>query len=266
MSKLLIPRSVLLIGCLIGCAVLLILLPALIPMHRTHSMTAEPRVIIEKKIGNIQYGAYFDPVQQQVVAEVTYDYFTPEGVQEYIAFNRRLSQTLAQRDSGLLRIIVHFSRPLSQTEFEAFVKKYGVQVHSYFMRAVEADGRRAGIVGAPEGEQLVPQHLLKTVLNDLKERNSAEFKGWISVDVTTNPANLDLMQYDPDVILIEASHTLIYDALTPQALQQVGAFAETIRKIQTNPDEVVQITGPGLNLEDAGLVSIPIHSGQITVP
>lgn len=243
---------------------ILLALPA--PTRFARGIPEEPQVLVEKSIGNIKYAAAFDPVQQAVYAEMMFDYFTPEGVQEYIAFNRTFSQELAQSGRDQLHVIVHFSRPLSQEEFEALVKRYDAQVRSYFIRAVEADGWRAGISGGPVGEQLVPRDLLNMAINDMEKRNATEIKGWVEVVVTTDSANLKLMQYDPEIVLTEVSHMLIYDALTPEALRRAGASAETIRKIHRNPfeDRVVQITGPDLHwhLEDLGLVPMPTHSSQ----
>ncbi len=166
-----------------------ILLALFMPAHLARGIPEEPQVLVEKSIGHIKYAAAFDPVQQAVYGEVMFDYFTPEGVQEYIAFNRKFSQELAQSGRNRLHVIVHFSRPLSQKEFEAFVKRYNVQVHSYFIRTVEADGWRAGISGGPVEGQLVPQYLLDLAINDIKERNSTEVKGWVEAAVTTDSAS-----------------------------------------------------------------------------
>ena len=253
-----------------GAIVVVALVMLLVPGHPAQSASEipseAPRVLVEKNIGSIRYAAYFDSDEQGVYAEVTFDYFTTEGVQEYIAFNRKLAQELAQRSEGPLRVRVDFSRPLSKDEFEAFVEKYDVEVHSYFVRAVEADGWRVGIGGAPENGQLVPHSLLDMAVSDVAGRNEAEFKGWAYVDVTTDPARLRAMLSDPNVVLVEGADTLIYDVLTPAALRGAGASRETIRKIQLHPDVdgIVQITGLGLywHLEDLGLVPMPVHSLQ----
>lgn len=264
-------RSKSLLWMISGIAVMIlvaVLLAVFVPTRPVRGVPEEPQILVEKSIGNIRYTAAFDPVQQAVYAEMMYDYFTPEGVQEYMAFNRTFSQELVQSGRDRLHVIVHFSHPLSQEEFEAFVKRYNVRVHSYFIRAVEDDGWRAGIGGEPRGEQLVPQDLLGMTINDIKDkdRNVMEIKGWIEAVVTTDSVNLGLMQHDPDIVLVEVSHMLIYDALTPEALLRAGAFAETVLKMMRDPFEgrMVQITGPDLywQLEDLGLVPMPIHSSQ----
>jgi hypothetical protein len=249
-----------------GAMVALGLVTLLVAGYPARGASEIPQLLVEKSIGSIHYGAYFDRDEQRVYGEVTFDYFTTEGVQEYIAFNRNLAQELAQRSEGPLRVRVNFGRPLSEDEFEAFVGDYDLEVHSYFMRAVEAEGWRVGIGGAPENGQLVPHSLLDMAVSDVEGRNGAEFKGWAYVDVTTDPTHLRAMLSDPNVVIIEGADTLIYDALTPAALRRAGAYKETIRKIQIHPDVdgIVQITGPGLywHLEDLGLVPMPVHSSQ----
>lgn len=249
---------------LIAWSTALLAVAALILICPAHGVSEEPRMLVNRNLGNINYVAGFDPVQQQVYAEVSFDYFNPEKVHEYISLNRKLSQEMAQRGRNQLRVIIHFRRPLSQKEFETFVWNYDLRVHRYFMRAVEKDGWRVGIGGAPAEGQLIPHHLLDTVIKDIRERNDAEFKGWVSVETTTDSVHLRQMLADPDVVLIEVSPTLILESLTPQALRQAGASPETIQKLLQDPDQVVQITCPFSywNLEELGLVPMPTHSLQ----
>jgi hypothetical protein len=70
------------------------------------------------------------------------------------------------------------------------------------------------------------------------------------------------MQHDPDVFVTEATYTLIYDALTPENLERAGATRAATEDIRANRNRSVQITGPSLywNLEDEGLVEMPVHS------
>ncbi len=231
----------------------------------TTSRAGQPTVIWALNDGGVHYTATFDPVLQKVDAIRNYDYLSLSGVREYVAFNRARAEEYGRRTSGQLRVNIVFSRPLAQAEFEAFVRNYGLRVHRYFMRAVESSGARVTISGAPDDTSLVPAPSLALALSDLSVREATELKGWIEVEVTTDPPHLRAMQADGNVLVTELEHALLIDALTPSALRSVGATDETIRRIQDDPDsETVQVSGPPLYwfLEDAGLVAMPVHSGK----
>jgi len=249
---------------IIGSLTVLILIASFALLEPRIGGAEEEQVLLISKSApeEIKYHAFFDTLTQEVYGGVTYDYFSSKGIKAYIDFNRTASREIAQRLNDSLSIKVVFSHPLSQAAFEQFVKTYHVEVHSYTMRAVDSNGMRITIAGGPEDGELVPQNLLKMVTGDITDRNSAEIKGWIEAEITTTPQDLDKMQHDPDVFVTEATYTLIYDALTPENLERAGATRAATEDIRANRNRSVQITGPSLywNLEDEGLVEMPVHS------
>lgn len=235
----------------------LILISTVFLMSSRGSLAGNPVTLIDAQHGTIRMSASFDPLGE-VHGEVEYDYLSDKGVKEYITFSREMSQQIAQRSSGLVRIKVNFSRPLSAQEFKEFVKVYELQVHAYTMRAVEKNGMRVTISGGPDGDQLIPPHFFNLAVTDVANRNAAEFHGFIDADITTTPALLGKMQKDARVFVTEAAYTLIHDTMTPQALRQLNASEEAIQ--QTQWPHVVIGSSLYWGLEDYGLVPMPKHS------
>jgi hypothetical protein len=234
----------------------LILISTVFLMSWRGSLAGNPVTLIDSQHGTIRMSASFDPVGQQLHGEVEYDYLSDKGVKEYITFSREMSQQIAQRSGGLVRIKVNFSRPLSAQEFKEFVKMYELQVNAYTMRAVEKNGIRVTISGGADGDQLIPPHFFNLAVTDVAA--AAEFHGFIDADVTTTPALLGEMQKDARVFVTEAAYTLIYDTITPQALRQLNASEEAIQQAQWA--HVVIGSSLYWGLEDYGLVPMPKHS------
>jgi len=232
----------------------------------TLGQAQQPVVLVSHTEKGIHYSAAFDPIYQEINGSIHYDYMSPQGVQAYIEFNKQAYAALsAPSQQRPLYINIVFRRPLSLQEFQNFVSTYGLSVHRYRMRAVEIDGTRVTIDGAPMGKQLVPPTYLERVLQDIRTRNDAQFKGCIEVEATVQPEQLTRLQNAPEVFVIEAVYGLIYKALTPSKLQRAGATAETIRRIQEGEGwPLVQITHPSLYwaLEDMGMVNKPTYSKE----
>ncbi len=245
---------------LLGGLVITVLIAALALTRQPPSVAAQPELLVSKTIGNATYEIWFDRLQQRIDAGVNYNYLDRQEIQTYVEWNKELAQELAQREQGPLHTTIIFSRLLDQAGFEAFVKRYELQVKGYFMRAVAPDGRLSGIVGSPSEDELVPQRMLNTAAGDMVERNGTRFKGWAYVVAITDPPHLRRMLQDPDVLAVDGTATLIYDELTPATLHKAGATRETIRMVQGTMDwPTVQITGPGLYraLSNLGLVPVP---------
>ncbi len=244
----------------------LVCVGALFIVSQPHSGRAgQPTVILDLDDGGVRYTASFDPMAQRVDATRNYDYLSEAGIRRYIATNQTRMEEFGQRNAGRLRVNVVFSHPLTQAEFAAFARDYDLVVHSYQMRAVERDGKRVTIAGAPYEGTLVPEQFMNMALDDIAARGAAEFKGWIETEVTTVPAQLRKMQLDKRIVVLEVGPTLVLEALTRMALRQAGATSSTMDKLQNKPDrEVIQISGPSLywGLEDIGLVAMPVYSGR----
>jgi|GEM_PF-2803509 len=245
---------------LLGGLVITVLIAALALTRQPPSMAAQPELLVSKTIGNATYEIQFDRLQQRIDAYIDYNYLNPQEMQTYVEWNKELAQELARREQGPLHTTIIFSRLLDQAGFEAFVKRYELQVKGYFMRAVAPDGRLSGIVGSPSESELVPQRMLNTAAGDMAERNGTRFKGWAYVVAITDPPHLRQMLQDPDVLAVDGTATLIYDELTPETLRKAGATRETIRVVQ-GPQSwpTVQITGPELYdaLFDLKIAPIP---------
>jgi len=245
---------------LLGGLLITALVVTLTLIRQPPSVATQPKLLVSKTIGNATYEIWFDRLQQRIDAGVNYNYLDRQDMQNYVEWNKELAQELAQREQGPLYTTIIFSRLLDQAGFEAFVKRYELQVKGYFMRAVAPDGRLSGIVGSPSEDELVPQRMLNTAAGDMAERNGTRFKGWAYVVAITDPPHLRQMLQDPDVLAVDGTATLIYDELTPETLRKAGATRETIRVVQGTMDwPTVQITGPELYdaLFDLKIAPIP---------
>ncbi len=227
-------------------------------LHPSLSRDQQPVVLVNHTERGIHYSAAFDPIYQEINGSISYDYRSTQGVQSYIDFNHQAYTMLSdQGQNRPIYINIVFRRPLSLPEFQQFVSTYGLAVHRYRMRAVEIDGTRLTIDGAPTEGQLVPPTYWERVLQDIRAHNETQFKGWIEVEATVWPEQWARLQSASEVFVIEGTYALIYRELTPWKLRRAGATAETIRRIQRGEGwPLVHITHPSLYwaLEDMGMV------------
>ena len=152
--------------------------------------------------------------------------------------------------------LVVFNHPLSQSEFEQFVKTYALKPSTYSLRAVAPDGTRSTIYGGPADGNLIPAALLDLVAQDIQQRDGSTIKGWIEVSTIVKRKDLVDLIDDPAVYTVDVTESVLRNSITSAKLSAAGADEGTVQAY-TSDQVQIQISRVPVYwfLEDYGLVS-----------
>ena len=174
---------------------------------------ADPQVISEQFDG-WAYQAALDDTTLSII--VNYDKLTPEGIKAFGEANRKLVDQV----DGVVQASVVFQRPLSVQEFEGLVQQNRLSVESYILRAIDSTGGRITIQGAPDNDELVPQQMLRTILNNVDSHlPGTAFKGIVAAEIRADQAQLKQLLTDNRVFTTEVARAVA----TKRARAQVAA-------------------------------------------
>lgn len=201
-------------------------------MASNRSVTAQPQEDItlvlsetDNKSG-VTYAIAVDNLEKELLARVEYDLSSMEGIGRYQAFNNRELGKILQNVDTLdsIPLKVTFSSPLSQDEFTAFVKQYEIDVDSYYIYMLEADGKIVTIQGSPSEEDLVPSMFFNAATNSVSQEYSpgVEFLGWVEMDGIVQANHVSQLTSDERVFLTDVMQLFLESKLTDEALAGVG--------------------------------------------
>lgn len=222
---------------------------------RLNAMPEVPQPITLEVGDGVTYGVAVDSETLELIAGVEYDYTSPTGIRAYVALNQEALVQLENTGVKTLQVQVVFNHPLPQADFEHFVAETSLDVESYSLRAVEANGQRVTIYGGPDGARLVPADLLDQIITDVQERGAGRLQGWITVEGTLPIANARQVSAHPDVFLLDVMETVVSRSLTREQLAETGLPRDTQRAYLTGKARP-PFSRPPLfwSLEDLGLV------------
>ena len=222
---------------------------------RLNAMSQVPQPITLEVGDGVTYGVAVDPETLELIGGVEYDYTSPTGIRAYVALNQEALVQLENTGAKTLQVQVVFKRPLSQADFERFVAETSLDVESYSLWAVEADGQRVTIYGGPDGARLVPADLLDQIITDVQKRGAGRLQGWITAEGNLSIANARQVSAHPDVFLLDVMETIVNRSLTREKLAEMG-LPKDVQQAYLTGQIRVSFNRPPLFwfLEDLGLV------------
>ena len=203
-----------------------------------------------------------DHEANEAVAHVSYQQDTVEGIQNYVEYNdlqlAQLAKNLAPKE--IIPVEITFSKPLTQSEFEQFVKESGVTVEKYHLFAVTGTGRLPGeihtIGGNPSDTELVPEDSFELTVAGVKEfaGKDARLLGWVTLYGETSIAQISEIKSREDVFLVDVSHSIVEAELTQEKLRDAGISRANSRQFVKNGLTTVHRAPMSYTIAELGLL------------
>lgn len=189
----------------LGASIVAALVLGLTFFRYSASAASEPSPLAPKPSIHEQFDGWeylAAPDSDNLNITVNYEKLTAAGIRAFGEANRKLVEQV----HGQVVVSVVFRRPLSVDEFKDLVRKSGLKVENYTMRAVDGTGGRITIQGTPNAGDLVPQEMFNTMLANVQSRSQgATFKGIVTVDATATQAQLKQLLADERVFTTDVS-------------------------------------------------------------
>ena len=135
--------------------------------------------------------------------QIVLDDTTPAGLKAFRTANQKTARELVATSKTLIASVV-LNQPLSVSEFNKLVDKYGLQVNGFQLRVIDGRGDRVTLFGAPTDGQLVPMQQLQSMLEWVqKQTGTAKLLGITSIDIGLPSANYESLSADPSVFLVD---------------------------------------------------------------
>lgn len=181
----------------------------------------EIKVLVQenKKLVNtangIEFHAFKESAEKNEVEtflKVDSESFTKESVKEYKNNMPNFVEELRQNGHKNVPATVTFNKPLSKNELKNIVENNKLDVESFTIRTVHADGTTGTIVGVPSENELIPED----TLNEFLEESNAEYVGIYAIEgnVSTDANDFDALQNDENIYLTDVSENIIKDEVS----------------------------------------------------
>jgi hypothetical protein len=196
----------------VGSALMLIGMLVILNIQYAQAVGSDntPPVDHQGQRGNWHYTARADQQEGRIDTRVQYAHTSAADIQEFSLAQQQLGAELLEADVPSINATIVFRRPLSEREFVEFVAKYNLaEISLYTIRAVDDQGQRITINGAPQHGELVPQDLLAMVLKDVNQRAKNTFRGWVDVQATIQSDMYSKLASDKDVYLVDVTRSVI---------------------------------------------------------
>lgn len=182
---------------------------------------------------------------------------TKESLEQFRQFNYDFSHQLAT-DAMLQAQItrldplakqsvqINFRHPLNTVQFQRFVEENHLAVLGYEIWEPNSDGTITTIGGGPIDRELLPQDVLKTVYQDIAQKDreytkingkadKSPFKGFVSVNVQITDWSkfheLLTLWENPHVAMLTVADYYILSKYSPENLARAGMDDEMISKL-----------------------------------
>lgn len=148
-----------------------------------------------------RYAAYREG--KNVVLQITLEDTSLEGLEAFRAVNRQMARDLV-RQQEMLKVSVVLNQPLSLAEFTELVEKYGLHVYGFQVRVIDGRGDRVTLFGSSDGDQLVREDLLQTMLERVQDQTGeATLLGVTTIDAELSPSGYDVLSKEQVVFLVD---------------------------------------------------------------
>jgi hypothetical protein len=189
---------------------------------------------------------------------ISMDILLPQDVIEqdllhFVKVNQTLLQELIASGKTEIPVAVTFNHPLRSDEFEDIISRAGMAVVLYQFRALQDDGTRWTIGGAPEDGQLLAQDSLDAMMENIHSGGERKVKllgVFYAEGVVTADAAVKLLD-DERVFAVDVTGAVAPERMRIRAEEEFGYDFE-----KKQPKIVIQPAGLYWAMEDMGLVPI----------